>query len=98
MFNTIQETLLKDMTSTADKEYVLSKAAEELMELALVLIQQVNKPDKDYTEEIQMEAGHVKLRLRQIDLLYDDKLIQHEADKKLVALQRWREEYAWKNL
>lgn len=81
-----------------DKNYILTKAAEEFMELALVCLQQVNKPDKDYTKEIHEEGGHAMLRMAQLVKLYGDGPINASFLQKAEYLKHGKEVKKWKNL
>ena len=47
------------------------KTAEECSELATVLIQQLNKPHKDLTEEVIEELGDVIFRVERLKKYYD---------------------------
>ena len=53
------------------KQYDYLKCVEELNELSTVLIQQFNKPHKDYGEEIVEEMGDVLHRLENMMDYYD---------------------------
>ena len=71
------------------------KLAEECMELALIITQQLNKPRVDFTQDIVDEIGDVKWRLERIEKYYDsieiDKRIHYkkvrERHKKLGSLK-----------
>jgi hypothetical protein len=71
------------------------KLAEECMELALIITQQLNKPRVDFTQDIVDEIGDVKWRLERIEKYYDsieiDKRIHYkkerERQKKLGSLK-----------
>jgi len=52
------------------------KLAEECMELALIITQQLNKPKMDFEEEIIEEIGDVKWRLELIEKYYNQEKIQ----------------------
>ena len=47
------------------------KLVEELLELATVITQQLNKPKKDYYKEIKGEIKDVEKRLSQIKKYYN---------------------------
>lgn len=89
---------LERIAKNADKSYMLSKSAEECMELATVLIQQVNKPDKNYVANIMEEVAHVTMRMLQLTFLYGEEGIKDEFDKKIVQLKKWEEERGYRNL
>ena len=52
------------------------KLAEECMELALIITQQLNKPKMDFEDEIIEEIGDVKWRLELIQAYYDSEKIE----------------------
>lgn len=89
---------VQEAARSSDKNYVLNKASEEFQELALVLTQQVNKPDKDYTKDIHEEAGHALLRLTQLIELFDEGAIEKSFIDKAAYLKRGKEQKKWKNL
>jgi len=63
------------------------KLAEECMELALIITQQLNKPKMDFEDDIIDEIGDVKWRLKLVEKYYDsekiDKRIKYKADREL---------------
>ena len=63
------------------KDRALRKAAEECSELTTVLVQQLNKPHKDFTERIIDELGDAYFRL--------DMLSEHLDQNKIAG--RFRE-------
>ena len=64
------------------RERDLRKAAEECSELATVLIQQLNKPHKDFSEEIIEETGDVLFRLENLRKHFDSDAISRRIDMK----------------
>jgi len=64
------------------RERDLRKAAEECSELTTVLIQQLNKPHKDFSEEIIEETGDVLFRLENLRKHFDSDAISHRIDMK----------------
>ena len=54
----------------------MKKAAEECSELATILIQQLNKPNKDFTARIIEEIGDVLFRLENLKRHYDTQEIK----------------------
>ena len=52
------------------------KLAEECLELALIITQQLNKPKVDFEDEIIEEIGDVKWRLEQVEKYYDSERIE----------------------
>ena len=53
------------------KQYDYLKCVEELNELSTILMQQFNKPNKDYSEEIVEEMGDTLYRLENMMDYYD---------------------------
>lgn len=80
---------LKRITTNQDKDYILRKTAEECMELATVLLQQVNKPSKNYKNAIEEEISHVTMRILMISEMFDKKNIQDQFDRKVENMKRW---------
>jgi|SRR6478609_980495 len=79
--------------------YNLLKAAEELQELATVLLQRVNKdkgkvPDSKIIEEI----GDVKIRLKVLEKMFPKELIDERVNKKLTVFQGYIESTKYKNI
>tara|TARA_R110001592_G_scaffold43124_1_gene140088 strand:- start:165 stop:497 length:333 start_codon:yes stop_codon:yes gene_type:complete len=69
------------------------KCAEELNELASRLLQQVNKPDKDYSSKIREEVLDVQLCLeRLLPLYYENKHTRSDSDKAMLTVERLRKE------
>ena len=66
-----------------DKEYNLTKTAEELQELALILIQKNNKPQQIRDEKIIEEIGDVMIRLKVLKKSYPKELISARINYKL---------------
>ena len=58
------------------------KLAEECMELALIITQQLNKPKMDFEDNIIDEIGDVKWRLELIEKYYDKKRIEERIKYK----------------
>lgn len=61
----------RELRETDPKEWDMRKTAEECSELATVLIQQLNKPHKDLTEEVIEELGDVIFRVERLKKYYD---------------------------
>jgi hypothetical protein len=66
----------------SSKERDLRKAAEECSELATVLIQQLNKPHKDFTKEITEETGDALFRLQNLERHFDGEAIKQRIFSK----------------
>ena len=58
------------------------KLAEECMELALIITQQLNKPKMDFEDDIIDEIGDVKWRLKLVEKYYDSKKIEERISYK----------------
>lgn len=58
------------------------KLAEECMELALIITQQLNKPKMDFEDDIIDEIGDVKWRLKLVEKYYDSKRIEERISYK----------------
>lgn len=58
------------------------KLAEECMELALIITQQLNKPKMDFEDDIIDEIGDVKWRLNLVEKYYDSKRIEERINYK----------------
>ena len=58
------------------------KLAEECMELALIITQQLNKPKLDFEDDIIDEIGDVKWRLELIEKYYNKKRIEERIKYK----------------
>ena len=58
------------------------KLIEELLELATVLTQQLNKPKLDLEEEITKEIGDVKWRISQVEKYYNINKINNQIQYK----------------
>ena len=64
------------------KMRVSLKLAEELNELSTVILQQVNKPEKELEEKITWGIGDVYYRLNQITEFYDKEKIMTQAHSR----------------
>lgn len=64
------------------KDRDIRKAAEECSELATILIQQLNKPHKDFSKEIIEETGDVLFRVENLRKHFDSTSISHRIDMK----------------
>jgi hypothetical protein len=65
------------------KDKTTLKLIEELNELATVLLQNFNKPKKEYTIEIQDEIADVKLWLNIVEKRYDKEYIDKRIEDKI---------------
>ena len=58
------------------------KLAEECLELALIITQQLNKSKVDFEDEIIEEIGDVKWRLEQVEKYYSSERIEERIQYK----------------
>ena len=65
------------------KDKTTLQLIEELNELATVLLQNYNKPDKEHTVEIQDEIADVKLWLNIVEKRYDKEYIDNRIEGKI---------------
>jgi len=65
-----------------EKERDLRKAAEECSELATILIQQLNKPHKNFSKHVIEEVGDVLFRVENLRKHFDSDAISHRIDMK----------------
>lgn len=70
------------------------KLVEELLELATIITQQLNKPKLDLEDEITKEIGDVKWRISQVEKYYNineiNNQIQYKNDRDLVGRNKWK--------
>lgn len=74
------------MKTSAKKIHL--KCAEELNELATRLLQQVNKPNKDYSRKICEELVHVQIQLEYLMPLYYTTAITKCREERIVELEQ----------
>jgi hypothetical protein len=67
------------------------KLVEELLELATVITQQLNKSSKDLTPQIIEEIGDVRHRMNRIMKYYDEDKIQEQIEYKREGEQKKKE-------
>lgn len=87
----IDMNVVNHMALNNGQEYNFRKTAEELMELALVLLQTINKkqhgaPDE---QEIIDEIGDVIIRLEVLKRLYSDEKINQRIKFKMDKFQAY---------
>ena len=77
------------------KDKTTLKLIEELNELATVLLQNYNKPKKEFTLEIQDEIADVKLWLNIVEKRYDEEYINNriEGKKKKYKLNESKDDF-----
>jgi NTP pyrophosphatase (non-canonical NTP hydrolase) len=76
------------------KKKTTLKLVEELNELATVILQNINKPMKEHTVEIQDEIADVKLWLSIVEKRYDKGYIDKRINKKIkrYKLDKYKDE------
>lgn len=67
------------------------KLVEELLELATIITQQLNKSSKDLTPQIIEEIGDVRYRMNRIMKYYDEDKIQEQIEYKREGEQKKKE-------
>ena len=70
------------------KDFNIRKTIEELQELSLILTQQLNKPHKDFSEEIIKEIADVKIRLLYLNTIYNRAAIYNRMIFKIKKIIR----------
>ena len=68
------------------KDFNIRKTIEELQELSLILTQQLNKPHKDFNDEIIKEIADVKIRLLYLDTIYNKTAIYNRMIFKIKKI------------
>lgn len=89
--------VIQYMAAKNGPDYNMRKAAEELNELATVLLQKTNKKiDGDPSEqEIIDEIGDVAIRLEILKTMFPAEALQARVDKKLKKYQDYIEEQTY---
>lgn len=82
---------IQTLADTNSYDYNITKAAEELNELATILLQYYNKPNKVKLKDITDEIGDVKIRLKILEKLFDSKEIQDRVDHKIGKFKEYLE-------
>lgn len=83
------DNLAKTLANDNNAKYNHNKCAEELLELATLLVQRVNKPTKVSSKKIIEEIGDVRVRLATLEKVYGEKPIQKRINKKSKQLLKW---------
>ena len=86
------------MTHDNDPTYNLTKSAEELLELSLILVQRINKGGKIPDSKIIEEIGDVKIRLKVLEKIFSSKLVEERVNKKLTMFQGYIRTERFKNI
>lgn len=85
------EAIVDQLFEMNGTEYNLHKAAEECMELALVLTQRLTKPTKVSDQAIIDEMGDVIIRLMVLSRIFPPEEIDKRIDKKLSKFRDWQD-------
>lgn len=88
MFGKNKLKLLFEIFNNNSEDYNIRKTIEELQELSLILTQQLNKPNKDYTSKINEEIAHVLIRMEYLTNKYSKDDIIKQINKKLKQLRK----------
>jgi NTP pyrophosphatase (non-canonical NTP hydrolase) len=80
------------------KEYTLLKTAEELQELALILIQSVTKDTEIDDQDIIDEIGDVLIRINVLREFFPEDRIQERIEYKLKKFYQYITENIYKNI
>lgn len=91
-----KDKVLNYMINQNDKTYNILKAAEELQELSLVLIQSLSKGVEE--QEIIDEIGDVKFRIKVLEEYFNKEKIQERIDKKLKKNLEYLNNKKYKNI
>lgn len=91
-----KDKVLNYMINQNDKTYNILKAAEELQELSLVLIQSLSKGVEE--QEIIDEIGDVKFRVKVLEGYFNKEKIQERIDKKLKKNLEYLNNKKYKNI
>jgi len=81
-----------------DREYTINKTIEELLELALILQQKLNKPDLVSDDKIIEEIGDVQIRLKVLKQIYPIELIKKRINFKLKKFYKYITTEKYKNI
>jgi len=81
-----------------DREYTINKTIEELLELALILQQKLNKPDLVSDDKIIEEIGDVQIRLKVLKKIYPIELIKKRINFKLKKFYKYITTKKYKNI
>lgn len=89
--------LAKQLAESNDPIYNHTKAIEELNELATILTQRVNKPNRVDSKKIVEEIGDVRQRLAVLEKIYGKKKVQKRILFKETKLLGYLKSGKYKN-
>lgn len=81
-----------------DRNYNMLKAAEELQELALALIQRLNKDTITDDTEIIDEIGDVEIRMKVLKRMFSSKKVKTRINYKLNKFRKYIAANTYKNI
>ena len=93
-----KDEVIRYLVHDNDPAYNLTKAAEELTELATVLLQRVNKGDKVLDSKIIEEIGDVEIRMKVLRKVFSKDAIENRVNKKLTVFQDYIRTERFKNI
>ena len=93
-----KEVVYNHLLNINDREYTIRKTIEELLELALILQQKLNKPDLVSDDKIIEEIGDCRIRLKVLKEIYPEKLIKKRINFKLKKFYKYIIEKKYKNI
>jgi len=81
--------ILTEKIKQMNEEHITLKLIEELNELSTILLQQHNKPHKDFINEISMEFGDVQYWM---DMFKDECKLDKKIVKETYKNKAWKHE------
>lgn len=93
-----KEIVYNHLLNVNDREYTIKKTIEELLELALILQQKLNKPDLVSDDKIIEEIGDVHIRLKILKQIYPIELIKKRINFKLKKFLKYITNKTYKNI
>lgn len=93
-----KDEIIDYMVNDNSPAYNLTKAAEELMELSLILLQRVHKGNRISDKQITDEIGDVKIRMKVLDRVFSKSAVEDRVVKKLTMFQDYIKTERHKNI
>jgi hypothetical protein len=90
--------VIEQLYKCNSKKFNFRKAAEELNELSLVLLQYLNKEQQPNEQAIIDEIGDVGIRVAVVAKYFNENLISKRVDDKLTKLKSYIETNKYKNV
>jgi len=98
MDNKKREEVYNHLVFNNDKDYTIKKTVEELLELALILQQKLNKPKLVKDHKIIEEIGDVKIRMKVLEQIFPEEKIKERVNFKLKKFYKYIQEKKYKNI